>query len=40
MPLLPAPAMEPFRLRAAQAAPAMKVTRVETVYWNSREDAP
>jgi galactonate dehydratase len=40
LPLLLAPAMEPFRLSAAQAAPAMKVTRVETVYWNSREDAP
>src|SRR5690349_7263011 len=25
---------------AAKALPAMKITRVETVYWKSREDAP
>jgi hypothetical protein len=29
-----------YRLRAAQAAAAMKVTRVEAVYRNSRDDAP
>ena len=32
--------MGAFSLPAAAAAPAMKVTRVETVYWKSREDAP
>lgn len=33
-------AFSAFRLPAAQAAPAMKITRVETVYWKSREAAP
>lgn len=28
------------RLRAAQDAPAMKITRVETLYWKTREAAP
>jgi galactonate dehydratase len=30
----------PFFLRAAQAAPPMRITKVETVYWPSRDDAP
>ena len=25
---------------AALAAPPMKITSIETVYWNSRDDAP
>jgi len=40
LPLLGAPALEPFRLKAAAAAPAMKITRIETVYWKSRDAAP
>lgn len=35
-----APACEVFRLKAAAAAPSMKITKVETIYWKSREDAP
>ena len=31
------PVLEAFRL---QAAPAMKVTRVDTIYWKSRSEAP
>ena len=34
------PALGAFRLPAAAAAPAMKITRIETVYWKSREAAP
>ena len=26
--------------RAAQTAPSMRIRRIETVYWKSREDAP
>lgn len=34
------PALGEFRLRAARTAPSMKVTRIETVYWKSRDAAP
>jgi galactonate dehydratase len=40
LPLLWAPALEPFRLKAAAAAPAMKITRIETVHWRNRNAAP
>ena len=30
----------PALLRAASAAPSMKVTRVDTIYWKDRADAP
>ncbi len=35
-----APALGAFRLQAAQAAPSMRVTRVDTIYWKSRDEAP
>ncbi len=34
-----APMAALFR-RAAQAAPPMRVTRIDTIYWKSRDDAP
>lgn len=30
----------PALLRAAQSAPALKITSIETVYWKTRNDAP
>jgi hypothetical protein len=30
----------PLFTRLARSAPAMKITKVETVYWKSRDDAP
>lgn len=35
-----APTLEPARLRAAAAAPRMKITRIDTIYWKDRNDAP
>ncbi len=35
-----APAFESLRLKAAASAPPMKIKRVDTIYWKSREDAP
>jgi galactonate dehydratase len=35
-----APAFESFRLNAAASAPPMKITKIDTIYWKSREDAP
>lgn len=35
-----APALEPLRLRAAASAPRMKITRIDTIYWKDRGDAP
>ncbi len=35
-----APALESFRSIAAAAAPAMKITQVDTIYWKSRDAAP
>ena len=29
-----------FRLPAAQSAPALKITRIDTIYWKSRDAAP
>ncbi|MEK7408739.1 MAG: mandelate racemase/muconate lactonizing enzyme family protein [Acidobacteriota bacterium] len=29
-----------FRLPAAQDTPAMKITRIDTIYWKSRDEAP
>jgi galactonate dehydratase len=30
----------PMRALAAQAAPGMRINRIETVYWPTRNDAP
>jgi len=35
-----APLFGALRLPAAQAAPSMKLTRIDTIYWKSRADAP
>ena len=35
-----APAFESLRVKAAAAAPPMKITHVDTIYWKSHDDAP
>jgi len=35
-----APAFESARLLAASSAPPMKITRIDTIYWKDRNDAP
>ena len=34
------PVLAAFRSRAALAAPPMKITKIETVYWKNYQDAP
>ena len=38
--LLLSPLALAMRLRASQAAPAMKITRIDTTYWKSQDAAP
>jgi galactonate dehydratase len=37
---MPGAALAAYRSRAAERAPAMKITRIDTIYWKTREAAP
>ena len=37
---LGAPLLRNFQIAAAQSAPPVKITKIETFWWSSRDDAP